>query len=107
MSRYCYTNVANGVIISREMAIGVDVIGNRALILSSTGKNALAARAHRRVFMRWGRKTDPTFLTLLERSANFAVEAADALVELFAGEITESTFAGLDTIEHRADANTH
>lgn len=57
--------------------------------------------------MRWGRKTDPTFLTLLERSANFTVEAADALVELFAGEITESTFAALDTIEHRADANTH
>jgi uncharacterized protein Yka (UPF0111/DUF47 family) len=57
--------------------------------------------------MRWGRKTDSTFLTLFERSARFTVEAADALVELFAGEITESTFAALDAIEHRADANTH
>jgi uncharacterized protein Yka (UPF0111/DUF47 family) len=57
--------------------------------------------------VRWGRKTDPTFLTLFERSAKFTVEAADALVELFAGEITESTFEALDAIEHRADANTY
>lgn len=58
--------------------------------------------------MRWGRKVDPTFLTLFERSAAFTVEAADALVELFAsGQITKATFAALDAIEHRADANTH
>lgn len=58
--------------------------------------------------MRWRRKADPTFLTLFERAGNFTVEAADALVELFAAsEITESAFGALDTIEHRADANTH
>lgn len=57
--------------------------------------------------MRWGRKADPTFLTLFERSANFTVEAADALVELFSGEISEVTFETLDAIEHRADTNTH
>lgn len=55
-----------------------------------------------------GRRIDPTFLVLLERSAGFTVEAADALVELFASDgITESSFQALDDIEHRADANTH
>ena len=67
----------------------------------------MAARVHGRMSMRWGRKADPTFLTLFERSAHFTVEAADALVELFADEMTESTFEALDAIEHRADANTH
>lgn len=57
--------------------------------------------------MRWGRKPDPIFLTLFERSAGFAVEAGDALVTLFDGDISISTFEELDAIEHRADANTH
>lgn len=57
--------------------------------------------------MWWRRTPDPTFRTLFERSASFAVEAAAALEELFAGEITAETFAPLDAIEHRADANTH
>ena len=58
--------------------------------------------------MRWGRKVDPTFLVLFERASGFTVEAADALVALFArDEITQSAFEALDAIEHRADANTH
>lgn len=57
--------------------------------------------------MKWRRTADPLFLTLFERSARFTVDAADALVTLFDGEITTATFADLDAIEHRADANTH
>jgi len=51
---------------------------------------------------------DSTFLVLFERAGGFAVEAADALVELFAAdEITEAAFARLDEIEHKADVTTH
>lgn len=57
--------------------------------------------------MKWRRTPDPLFLTLFQRSAQFTVDAADALVLLFDGEITPETFADLDVIEHRADANTH
>jgi hypothetical protein len=57
--------------------------------------------------MKWRRTADPLFLTLFQRSAQFTVDAADALVALFAGEISAETFAALDAIEHRADANTH
>ncbi|HWV24422.1 MAG TPA: DUF47 family protein [Thermomicrobiales bacterium] len=57
--------------------------------------------------MIWRRTPDPTFLTLLERSASFTVDAANALVQLFEGEISDATFVPLDDIEHRADANTH
>jgi len=57
--------------------------------------------------MKWGRKADPIFMVLLERSSGFAVDAADALNELFAGEITEAAFTTLGDIEHRADSNTH
>lgn len=57
--------------------------------------------------MLWRRPPDPIFLTLLERSAAFAVDAATALVDVFEGNISEKTFAPLDDIEHRADANTH
>lgn len=57
---------------------------------------------------RFGPRVDPTFLVLLERSAGYTVEAADALVDLFAGDtITDASFQLLDDIEHRADANTH
>lgn len=57
--------------------------------------------------MKWRRTPDPTFLVLLERAASFTVDAAVALAELFEGEITDESFAPLDDIEHRADANTH
>lgn len=58
--------------------------------------------------LRLGRRADPTFLVLFERSGAFAIEAADALVVLFDGaEISEATFAPLDEIEHKADVNTH
>lgn len=57
--------------------------------------------------MRLGRKPDPLFITLLERSAQFGVDAADALVEFFSEELTKESFEDLDDIEHRADANTH
>lgn len=61
-----------------------------------------------RLFGQFGQKVDPVFLVLLERSAGFTVEAADALVELFASDdISEASFRTLDDIEHRADANTH
>jgi len=59
-------------------------------------------------WFRLGRRPDPIYLTLFARAGTFAVEAADALVELFDQEtITEATFARLDEIEHKADANTH
>jgi uncharacterized protein Yka (UPF0111/DUF47 family) len=58
--------------------------------------------------LKLGRRADPTFLVLFERAGGFAVDAADALVELFAAdEISEATFARLDEIEHKADSNTH
>lgn len=57
--------------------------------------------------MKLGRKPDPLFITLLERSAQFTVDVADALVEFFSAELTRESFADLDDIEHRADANTH
>lgn len=57
--------------------------------------------------MKLGRKPDTIFLTLLERSASFTVDAAAALVDLFNDDISASTFETLDDIEHRADANTH
>ena len=59
-------------------------------------------------WFRLGRRPDPIYLTLFERAGGFVVDAADALVELFARErITEEAFARLDEIEHKADANTH
>lgn len=61
-----------------------------------------------RSWLKLGRRADPTFLVLFERAGGFAVDAADALVELFAAdEISEATFARLDEIEHKADSNTH
>jgi uncharacterized protein len=61
-----------------------------------------------RSWWKLGGRVDPTFLVLFERAGGFAVDAADALVELFeADEISETTFARLDEIEHKADSNTH
>ena len=61
-----------------------------------------------RPWWRPGRRAGPLYRTLFERAGGFALEAADALVALFAeNEITPAAFAALDEIEHRADANTH
>jgi uncharacterized protein len=61
-----------------------------------------------RSWLKLGRRADPTFLVLFERAGAFAVDASDALVELFAAdEITDASFARLDEIEHKADSNTH
>jgi uncharacterized protein Yka (UPF0111/DUF47 family) len=78
-----------------------------AIIFSQREKKRVGIPTYGGLFMRWGRKADPTFVTLFGRSADFTVQAADALVELFAKEITASTFEQLDAIEHRADTNTH
>ncbi|MGB3304752.1 MAG: DUF47 family protein [Thermomicrobiales bacterium] len=54
------------------------------------------------------KRVDPSFVTLFVRAAGFAVEAADALQELFAAErIDADAFAALDEIEHKADSITH
>jgi hypothetical protein len=61
-----------------------------------------------RSWWKLGGRVDPTFLVLFERAGGFAVDAADALVELFeADEISETTFARLDEIEHKADSRAH
>lgn len=59
---------------------------------------------------RWNpvHRVDTTYYTLLERSGEFVVDAADALHQLFSeARIDEATFAALDEVEHRADSNTH
>jgi uncharacterized protein Yka (UPF0111/DUF47 family) len=59
---------------------------------------------------RWNpvHRVDSTYYTLLERSGEFVVAAADALHELFSGPVIDAAaFAALDEVEHRADSNTH
>ena len=54
------------------------------------------------------RRTDPTYYTLLRRSGEFVVSAADALHAYFqAVPLMEEAFVEVDDIEHRADSNTH
>lgn len=57
--------------------------------------------------VRWLLPKDDVFFVLFERAGGVTVRAADALQDLFAGEITAERFQILDDIEHEADEITH
>ena len=67
----------------------------------------MGVRLSGEVGMRWLLPRGDAFFVLFERSTATMVDAAEALQELFSGEITTERFQPLDDIEHQGDEITH